>query len=380
MLLAALLLGAWLAWFFLGRVARYEVSNEARLEVDQAIYRLQTPVQGRVVTSHLVLGQEVQSGEILVELDSTTQRLELAEERARLAALLPQIAALMKEVEAIKHAIDQEKGASATALRQVQAQTREGEALARFAEEEAGRLSRLRTEGLIAERDFLQGTAEAERRRAAAEGLQLAAGRLEQEQKARQSDRQAQLDRLQAEITRLQGQQSLSGVAAERLQYEIDRRFVKAPVSGRLGQVATLRSGAFVNEADDLGAVVPRGPFKVVAEFPPAAALGRIQPDQPGRLRLHGYPWAQYGSLRTTVTRVGNEIRDGKVRVEFSVTQDPNCRVPLQHGLPGMVEVQVEKVSPAVLVTRVAGRLVGSPREVLGRQTADTPSGTRDTL
>lgn len=380
MLLVALLLAAWLAWFFLARVARYEVSDEARLEVDQAIYRLQAPVSGRVVTSHLVLGQEIRSGDVVIELDSAPQRLELAQERARLAAFLPQITALMKEVEAVKQAIQQERQASTAALQQAKAQTREGEALARFAEQEAERFSHLRAQGLIAERDFMQGTAEAERRRAAAESLQLAPGRLEREQKVRESERQAQIEGLQSEITRLQGQRSMSAAAVDRLQYEIERRLIRAPASGRLGQVATLRAGAFVDEADDLGAVVPAGGFKVVAQFLPTAALGRLRREQPGRLRLHGYPWTQYGSVRTTVASVGNEIRDGKVRVEFNVIPGPNCRVPLQHGLPGTVEVQIERLSPAMLVLRAAGRLIASPQEVFGREETGASGGGRSSL
>jgi len=30
--------------------------------------------------------------------------------------------------------------------------------------------------------------------------------------------------------------------------------------------------------------------------------------------------------------------------------------MPLQHGLPGIVEVEIEKVSPAFLILRLAGR------------------------
>src|SRR5437867_3866612 len=87
LLVVALLLGAWLTWFFLARVQRYEVTDVARLEVDRASYPVQAPVAGRVVTSRLVLDQEVQAGEILVEIETDPQRLQLQEERARLATL-----------------------------------------------------------------------------------------------------------------------------------------------------------------------------------------------------------------------------------------------------------------------------------------------------
>jgi multidrug resistance efflux pump len=108
-------------------------------------------------------------------------------------------------------------------------------------------------------------------------------------------------------------------------------------------------------EVDTLGRVGPRGGFKVVADFPPAA-LGRIQPGQPARLRLHGFPWTQYGSVPGAVARVEDEIQDGSLRVELALHPDPASAIPLQEGLLGSIEVEVDHVSPARLVLRAAGQ------------------------
>jgi hypothetical protein len=88
--------------------------------------------------------------------------------------------------------------------------------------------------------------------------------------------------------------------------------------------------------------------------------LGRIRPGQP-RLRLEGFPWTQYGSLAATVSRVASEVRNGRVRVELSVGPDRASPIPLQHGLPGNVEVQVERMAPATLVLHTAGKLLAHP-------------------
>jgi HlyD family secretion protein len=146
-------------------------------------------------------------------------------------------------------------------------------------------------------------------------------------------------------------------------------------VAGRLGEVAVLRTGAFLQEGDKLGAIVPLGKLRVVAEFPPPAALGRIRPGQAARLRLQGFPWTQYGSIRSTVESVAGEIRDGRVRVELGIDPDPASPIPEQHGLPGTVEVEVERVSPATLVLRAAGRLVTAPRSIFEAQRDSTSSG-----
>jgi membrane fusion protein (multidrug efflux system) len=107
-----------------------------------------------------------------------------------------------------------------------------------------------------------------------------------------------------------------------------------------------------------LGAIIPAGTLKVVAQFDPAAALGRVHEGQRARVRLDGFPWAQFGTVNATVATVANEVRDGTVRVDLTLLAGPP--VPLQHGLPGKVEVEIEKISPAALLLRVAGQSLTS--------------------
>jgi membrane fusion protein (multidrug efflux system) len=151
-------------------------------------------------------------------------------------------------------------------------------------------------------------------------------------------------------------------VTIQRLQQEVERRRVRAPIDGKLGEVAPLRVGEMVHEGDRLGSIIPEGKLRVVANFEPSAALGRIHSGQNARLRLEGFPWGQYGSVAATVTNVASEIRDGRIRVELALNADDHSRIPLQHGLPGSVEVRVESISPASLVLRIAGSLLAGPK------------------
>jgi membrane fusion protein (multidrug efflux system) len=196
--------------------------------------------------------------------------------------------------------------------------------------------------------------------------------RLQREQQTRQSDRQAQLERLQREITQMAGQRTTVAATLERLDHELERRHIRAPVTGRLGEVTPLHIGTFVKAGDRLAAVVPSGSLKVVADFLPAVALGRVQTGQTARLRLDSFPWAQYGSLVTIVSSVASEIRDGRVRVELTVPPQPTARLPLQHGLPGTLEVEVEQATPAALVLRAAGQLLAKPRTWLASEAENT--------
>jgi uncharacterized membrane protein (UPF0127 family)/multidrug resistance efflux pump len=360
MFLAVVLLGAWAAWFFFAGVTLYEVSAAARLEVSEAAHPVEAQVAGRVRASHLILGREVQGGDVLVELDGDTQRLQLEEERSRLTALTPQPAVLREEISAEEAAQREDQQAGQVALDQARARYREAEAAAQLSSQEAERMARLLARAFVAELDSLRAKAEARKYREAADALRLEVSRLEWNLRTRGSDRRARLQRLTREATQLEGQIAATQAAIERLEYEVERRYIRAPVAGRLGEVATLQVGTVVREGARLGAVVPPGMLKIMTDFLPPAALGRIQPGQPARLR--------YGAVSATVASVASEVRDGWVRVELAVRPDAAPPIPLQHGLPGTVEVEVDHVSPATLVLRTAGRLLDIPGTSRGFQ------------
>jgi membrane fusion protein (multidrug efflux system) len=134
-----------------------------------------------------------------------------------------------------------------------------------------------------------------------------------------------------------------------------------------VGESAEFRPGAVVRAAERLGAVIPPGRPRVVAAFP-TATVGRIRPGQPARVRLEGFPWTQYGALAATVADVGNEPSGGRVRVELVLAPGRASPIPLGHGLPGSAEVEVERISPAVLALRAAGQYLATVPE--GRRQA----------
>jgi membrane fusion protein (multidrug efflux system) len=59
---------------------------------------------------------------------------------------------------------------------------------------------------------------------------------------------------------------------------------------------------------------------------------------------------------------VAHERRDGQIRVELGLASDLAFPIPLQHGMPGTVEVEVERVAPATLLLRSIGKRLGLAR------------------
>ena len=360
--LAASLLTAWILWFFLARVSVYAVTNKADLEVDRAAHPVESIVIGRVVATHMVVDQEVKAGDVLVELDSGTQQFQLREEKTQLSGANPQIRSREEQIASEEQALVQDQQASKDALEEARAHHGEAEAAAQFAQAEAERLRKLYNAGVVAELDLNRSVADAQQRRAAADSLHYAVVRLEGEQRTRTNERKAHIEQLTGELNKLRGERATAGVTIQRLEQEVGRRFIRAPIDGKLGEVAPLRVGAVVHEGEKLAAVIPTGKLRVVANFDPPVALGRIRPGQHARLRLEGFPWAEYGSVGATITNVASEIRDGSIRVEMALDSNSGSRIPLQHGLPGSVEVEIETLSPANLVLRKAGSLLAGPK------------------
>jgi membrane fusion protein (multidrug efflux system) len=285
--------------------------------------------------------------------------LQQEEARARLTALTAQHQARQQEIRAEQAAQQDERQATRVALDEARARHREADVAAQAAAEQAAIYARLDARGLVSRLDLLRTRADADQKRAAVETLRLAVSRLESDQRTKDSDRTARLTQFHREVTRLDGDIRTAEATLVRLSHLLDQTQVRAPITGYLGDVATLQPGAVIRQGDILGVVLPEGALRVVAHFLPATALGRVQPGQPARLRLDGFSWAQYGSLPATVSSVATEARDGVIRVELQLPPETPTAMPLQHGLPGTVEVEVERISPANLVLRAMGARLG---------------------
>jgi membrane fusion protein (multidrug efflux system) len=357
---AAVLLTGWGIWFFGATVAVYAVSQDARLEVERASYPVETSVAGRVVSSNLTMGRVVAAGEVLVELDTREQGLEVGEERARLSGLGPQLEGLNAEIAEQETGRRDTLAATAAAKAEALARYQEANAAADLAADFEHRTAKLAEAGLIGLAELTRARSETTQKRAAAETLRLASQRLEAEQRRRDTDYRIEIERLERESASLRAQAGTATATVERLQHQGELRRILAPVGGTLAEVATLRVGGVLAAGDTVATIVPAGTLRIVASFVPAEAFGRVRQGQAARLRLDGFPFTQYGSVGAQVANVATEVRDGKVRVEFTLN-GATIAVPLQHGLPGTVEVEVEEISPAALVLRAAGRHVRRP-------------------
>lgn len=354
-IIAVTILGLWIAWLVMATVSVYEISDSGRIEVDTSLYPIAVPVSGKVMAAYVTIGRDVQAGDILIEFEAEDERLRLDEARTQVATLAPQLGALRDEVTAEEVARKEQLKAARIAIDQARSQLEEARASVQLAEEEAARVARLQAQGIVSDVDLSRAQIEVRKRQASAEATRLQIDKLQADLQNRDSDSQVRIERIKREIASVEGQVTTATATSNRLAHDIEKRVLRAPVSGRIGEAVDLRTGSIVNASDKIGVIIPSGELKAIAYFRPSSALGRIRPGQSSRLRLEGFSWTQYGVIRATVTTVASEPRDGRIRVDFAIERDPASAIPFQHGLPAVVEVEVARMSPATLLLRAVG-------------------------
>jgi membrane fusion protein (multidrug efflux system) len=340
----------------------YEATDSARIEAVPGAHVIQAQVAGKVVRTQLALGDEVDMGDVLVELDATREALELDEERAKLSGFTSELNALDDERAATDRSLQALRSELPLAVREAELGQRELEVGAELAEHENSRVLQLRKAGVASEQDGARANAVALRERALAEASSTATLKLEAQRSRLVSERMAAVSALDRERAQLAREVATSRARILVLERIITLRTIRAPASGRLAQIHDLQIGTVLDEGSRVAVIVPRGSLRVVANFRAAPALGRLRAGQNAWLRLDGFPWTEYGKPRAVVEHVGTEALDGKVRVELSLLAPP---AHLSHGLAASVEVEVEQLAPAALLARVATRkLTGNIRSV----------------
>lgn len=358
----ALLLGLWGLWFFGGRVTVWAVSESARAEVSEEIFKVEAPVDGQVVAVHIERGQEVRKGDPLVELESFQQEGERDTLVAKLETSRIRELELTQQINRQRTARDLWVSGHETRVAEALSNLRKAESEAAQARRQEGRMRKLFDDELASRGDLDEAVTALESAEAEVESLRAAVDRIEDERVLRVAERDAEIEELKGDLRVLQASILSEETSIETLAGEVEQRMIRAPASGTLARIETVREGAVVEQGDELARIVPSGGrIGALGLFSPADAVGRIQPGQQARMRLDGFPSTQFGTVPATVAVVDSETTDGRIRVDFDIADDRPSAIDLQHGMVGSIEVEVGRLSPASLLMRAVGKLLDQP-------------------
>lgn len=348
------LVGVWLA---VARVPLYAVSDAARLQARDEVHPVDALIAGRVATVDLPVGGRVHKGDALVTLDATDVRLRLDEARAGESGQRAQIAALEAEIAAREDAIATTQTLGQASLSEAQAARSQTQAEAGLASRERARADQMRQAGVVAAAEADRASAAAVQADAAVHAREQRINVLSSETRRDLADRKAQNESLRRALAALVAEHDSAVVAVHRIEVELDRHTLRAPIDGVLGQVRAPQVGSVVAQGQTVAVVTPQTELQLVADFAPATAVGRVHPGQRASMRVSGFPWTQYGMLSATVAAVSSEAFDGRIRVVLALDEHSAPAIPRRHGLIGEVEIELDRVSPAVLIARAAGQL-----------------------
>lgn len=367
---ALVVLVGWGAWAHYARVPLYAASASARLVSDRAVHPISSEVAGRVSAVHARLADRVAVGDVLVEIDATASMLEQDEQRARLESLTAQLTELRVEIAARERALEESAAVDEAALREARTRIEVLVLGARVSADESERTARLQTSGNVSELDVSKARASAQKDEFSLAAQRIALEREGAERVRAHTEREASLAAGRRTLSELEGGVAGSTAAIARMEHEIDLRRLRAPADGEIGEWTAPTPGTYVQVGERLGVILSAGNLKVDARFSPSAALGRVQPGARGTLRLDAYPWMQYGAIPISVVRISSEARDGTIEVEFALDDAARARMPLEHGLPGSVQVEVDRVTPIDLLLRA----VGGSKGVANARPGTTPA------
>lgn len=352
---------AWAIWSVAATIPLYATSNGARVEAEQSTFQISARVDGNITRADLKLGQAVAKGQVLLELDPTTQRMAHAEGGAALEGLRRDIAALDHRARGEDRAAATDQARLALSMEEAAASEREARADSERAARRASDVGRLLSAGLVAESEAVAARQEADGKRARWEAARLAERRAGKAREVSAAEAASKSAATAAERVRLQGELAVAERRLEQLEHDVDLRRVVAPAAGTIGVLGNVHVGTFVEAGERLGVLVPDDTLRIVADLP-GEMLAKVRPGQPARFRFEGYPALSHGSIAAVVTRVGSDAHGGSVEVILAPRRDAASRLPLQHGVRGTVDIEVERVTPAALLLRKAGELAEPPR------------------
>lgn len=377
-----------LLWAVFGRVDVFATAVGKIIPNDRT--KVIQPVETAVVkTIHVRDGQQVQPGQVLIELDATTAaadserlrsesltaRLEAGRAQALLIALANGAAPQLKPLagaDAARMLAEQSQAAGEYQEYQARRLQLEAEISRRRAElqatldqvtklEQTAPIARQRAQDYqrLVKENFISRHGYLEREQARIEQEQdLAASRSKvTEIRAALMEAQRQQNTLAAEIrSQLLDQLNLATQKAASLEQELVKAeqrnrlmTLTAPVAGTVQQLAVTTVGGVVTPAQPLMVIVPRENVLEVEAMLPNKDIGFVNAGQDAEIKIETFPYTKYGTLHGTITQVSSDaIQDEKrgliystrVKLARDTLRVENKTVRLTPGMAVTVEIK----------------------------------------
>jgi HlyD family secretion protein len=371
-----------LPWAMLSKVDETG-SARGRLEPKGKTIRLDAPVAGTVAAIQVKEGEAVKTGQSLLSLESELVSAELQQAQAKLDGQLNRVT----QLKVIKNQLE-----IAIRTQRLQSQAQESEQLAQINQTQqrlnsvrklypleqnrqqlahndvqryqglfkAGAVAKVKVEE--AERAMIESQRQIEQVQS---DIKQAQAELEKQQSAYERvvrtgeltilESQRQLEDLQSQIVGLQSEIAQTNNQLESLQFQLQQRVLRAPITGMIFQLPIQRAGAVVQPGQMIAQIAPQGiPLVLRAQMAPQQS-GFLRKGMQVKIKFDAYPFQDYGVVEGRLSWVSPDSKiietdKGKIETfELEVTLDKpyiqtvKKRIVLTPGQTATAEVIVRQ-------------------------------------
>jgi hemolysin D len=336
-----------LPWAMLSEVDETGTAR-GRLEPKGKTFKIDAPVTGTVASIKVKEGQSVKVGQPLLELDSELARTDLQQAQTRLEGQLNRVVQLESSKNQLEIAIRTQRlqgQAQVAAQRSQMDQTKQQFSFANNAfelaqerlnidENEVKRYSAIIEAGIVPKIKLVEAQkALNESRRGSKQAqsdMRQAQYKLAEQQDTYNSitrsgelailESRRQIAQLQAQVITLQSEIAQSKNQIASLQFQLQRRIIRAPINGTIFLLPTQRSGAVVQLGQMVAQIAPEGAPTVLRAEISSRESGFIRLGMPVKIKFDAYPFQDYGIVEGTLTFISpdSEIREtpqGKLEI-----------------------------------------------------------------
>lgn len=371
-----------LPWAMLSKVDETG-SARGKLEPQGKVFTVDTPVAGTVDSVFVTEGQLVKKQQPLLSLESEPVESELQQaqtklegqqkELAQLKLLQNQLVLTVNTQKQQNQAQQFEKQAQINQVRQNIQHSQVAQRLASTAYSEADkevqRYLEAQKQGIISEIQVVEKqdlVREKERLlEQASSDLEQAQLRLSEQEKSYQSllhsgqiavlKNEEQLKEIEKQIVALSSQIKENQSQIDSLNYQLEQRVVKAPVSGSIFQLPAVKTGTVLEPGGLVAEIAPEQSSLILKAQMPPTESGSLDPGMPVKLKFDAYPFQDFGIVEGELINISPttkvvDTEEGKAEsyeLEIKLDQDyiqaKNKRVALRPGQTATAEVIVRQ-------------------------------------
>jgi HlyD family secretion protein len=377
-----------LPWSMLSKVD--ETGNaRGRLEPKGNTIKLDAPVAGKVTAIKIKEGQQVKTGQTLIELDSKTIRNSLRENQTKFYGLLNQLSnfQLMKErLEINTKTQKQQNQATISEQLALIDQIRQKSNFYRSQIDSANQLvtkdrdfvtryRKFQQQGVVSgnqldevERRLIQNNQTLEQARSdkTQQQTELTKQHSNYEKIIHQGElavieTNKQLQQTQSQIINTRSEIAQTKEQIKSLQYQLEQSQLLAPTNGTIFQLSVGHPGAVLQAGNTVTRIAPKGLPLVLKARMPVTDSGFLRVNMPVKIKFDAYPFQDYGIVSGRVTWVspdskGSQSEQGQqpsqpqpetfeleIKLDSNYIETKNKRITLTPGQTATAEVIVRQ-------------------------------------